>query len=147
MLGRRKVDHTGNQCPQRSNQDATCPIGGIIVRFDGAMKSNQGSASGFVCFLGDGNILFNFDKLYDGISYVFVSELLALRDAMTWCLIQNFSVVAFCGDFQLVIRHVSSKEASHSLCGTSWKRFVFLYLLLSLCRVILLIGVLTELPM
>ncbi|CAL1385970.1 unnamed protein product [Linum trigynum] len=102
---------------RRSHPDAICPNNGILVRFDGAMKKNQGGSIGFAGFSRDGTLSFAFGKYYEGISEAYISELLALRDAMRWCLTHNFLVVAFCGDAQLVIKHAMAKNASHSRAG------------------------------
>ncbi|CAL1405831.1 unnamed protein product [Linum trigynum] len=115
---RRSIPHssTGQDSLSRRT-DVSFPSEGILVRFDGATKISQGCSTGFVGFSGDGNITFAVGKFYQGITDAYISELLAIRDAMKWCLTHNFLTVAFCRDSQLVIKDVTSKKASHSRAG------------------------------
>ncbi|CAL1367047.1 unnamed protein product [Linum trigynum] len=114
----RSIPHSSSgQGPHSRRTDVSFPSEGILVRFDGATKIPQGCATGFVGFSGDGNITFAVGKFYQGISDAYISELLAIRDAMKWCLTHNFFTVVFCGDSQLVIKDVTLKKTSHSRAG------------------------------
>ncbi|CAL1399517.1 unnamed protein product [Linum trigynum] len=115
---RRSIPHSSSgQGPHSRRTDVSFPSEGILVRFDGATKIPQGCATGFVGFSCDGNIIFAVGKFYQGISDAYISELLAIRDAMKWCLTHNFFTVVFCGDSQLVIKDVTLKKTSHSRAG------------------------------
>ncbi|CAL1403177.1 unnamed protein product [Linum trigynum] len=58
----------------------------FLVRFDGDVKRDRGVSIGFVGFDSLGALHFALGKFYDGIQDPFLAKLLALRDAMNWCL-------------------------------------------------------------
>ncbi|CAL1402678.1 unnamed protein product [Linum trigynum] len=104
---------------QRGEQPPTisCPPGGILIRFDGAFRKYVGGSSGFVGFAEDSSLVCAYGKFYAGLNDPFLSELLALRDSMLWCLQHGFYNVCFCGDSQLVIRRVAKNAVQHETGG------------------------------
>ncbi|CAL1363270.1 unnamed protein product [Linum trigynum] len=95
----------------------TIPSGATLVHFDGATKASVGGAIGFVGFSGNQLVIFAFGRFYDFISDPFLIELIALRDALRWCLSHSITNVSFCGDAQVIIRMVNAKDTSHALGG------------------------------
>ncbi|CAL1413360.1 unnamed protein product [Linum trigynum] len=94
-----------------------CPADGVLVRFDGAWKKDAGVGIGFVGFSNNGQLVFAFGRHYPGVSDPFISELLALRDAVNWCVLHGFGSVNFCGDCQLLIRRIRTREVNHGMGG------------------------------
>ncbi|CAL1381107.1 unnamed protein product [Linum trigynum] len=93
----------------------------MLVHFDRATKESFGGAIDFVGFASQNVISFAFGRSYAEVHDPFVIELLALRDAMRWCLSHSVTNVLFCGDAQVVIRMVSAKDSNHALGGAILK--------------------------
>ncbi|CAL1377284.1 unnamed protein product [Linum trigynum] len=92
--------------------------GTVLVHFDGATKTSIGGGVGFVGFSGPTTILFAFGKFYDYMIDAFIIEMLALRDALGWCLSNSISNVSFCADAHVIIQMINRKDSSHVLGGS-----------------------------
>ncbi|CAL1404143.1 unnamed protein product [Linum trigynum] len=103
--------------PRPAPPSPSCPAGGVLIHFDGATRHGEGGCIGFVGFSEAGSPIYACGKYYESISDPFLMELLALRDAMDWCLTRGIVSVCFCGDSQLVIRRVSENIIEHDRGG------------------------------
>ncbi|CAN1811474.1 hypothetical protein LINPERHAP1_LOCUS26233 [Linum perenne] len=74
----------------------------LKINVDGVVRPGLGGSSGWVLRNSDGVVLRAIGTTYPGIVDPFVLELLALRDACTWCLWAGFMQVDMEGDAELV---------------------------------------------
>ncbi|CAL1371368.1 unnamed protein product [Linum trigynum] len=113
----RRRQHLPSPTACRNSTPPTIPSGFMLVHFDGATKESFGGAIGFVGFASQNVVSFAYGRSYAEVHDPFLIELLALRDAMRWCLSHSVTNVLFCGDAQVFIRMVSAKDSNHALGG------------------------------
>ncbi|CAL1409387.1 unnamed protein product [Linum trigynum] len=89
---------------------------GVVCRWDGATRTGSHSAGGMVLSV-DGGILRATGIQFPVIEDPVVAEVLALREAVRWCLIQGYSVVRFEGDAKVIIDKIQDRVDEDSRMG------------------------------
>ncbi|CAN0900673.1 Putative ribonuclease H protein At1g65750 [Linum grandiflorum] len=81
----------------------------IKVNVDGAVLPMVGGAVGLVVRNAEGRLLVGVGRTYPGLFDPYVLELLAVRDACSWCVCQGFVQVDIEGDAELVLSKLSQR--------------------------------------
>ncbi|CAL1395383.1 unnamed protein product [Linum trigynum] len=110
-------EQTARRLPSVSHPSVSNPPGGLLLRFDGAFNRATGGSVGFVGYAEGSSLVCAYGKFYPGLNDPFLAELLALRDAMLWCVNHGYYNVCFCGDSQLVTRRATENEVHHESGG------------------------------
>ncbi|CAL1412455.1 unnamed protein product [Linum trigynum] len=101
---------------------------GVVCRWDGATRTGSHSAGGMV-LSSEGGILRAKGVQFPIIEDPVVAEVLALREAVQWCLAQGYSVVRFEGDAKVIIDKIRCLEAEDSRMGAVLSEVVQLFVL------------------
>ncbi|CAL1391415.1 unnamed protein product [Linum trigynum] len=89
---------------------------GLVCRWNGATKSGSHSAGGMV-LSSEGGVLRAAGVQFSVIDDPVIAELLALREAVKWCLAQGFSMIRFEGDAKVIIDKIRRREVDDSRMG------------------------------
>ncbi|CAL1397819.1 unnamed protein product [Linum trigynum] len=89
----------------------------MVCRWDGATKAGSHSAGGVVLFHPFGEIAMVRGYHFPGIDNPQVVELLALREAVGWCVELGFTDIVFEGDAKVIIEKINRGDQSDSRMG------------------------------
>ncbi|CAN1225604.1 Uncharacterized mitochondrial protein AtMg00310 [Linum perenne] len=89
----------------------------LKVNIDGAVQAPLGGSTGWVLRSSTGMVLHAVGTPYPGITDPFILELLACRDAVSWCVFSSLFQVDFEGDAELVSKAIRDQEGTRAQGG------------------------------
>ncbi|CAN1177238.1 Putative ribonuclease H protein At1g65750 [Linum perenne] len=89
----------------------------LKVNVDGAVQAPLGGSTGWVLRAPTGMVLHAVGTPYPGITDPFILELLACRDAVSWCVSSGLFQVDFEGDAEMVSKAVRDQESTRAQGG------------------------------
>ncbi|CAL1353003.1 unnamed protein product [Linum trigynum] len=100
---------------------------GVVCRWDGATRTVSHAAGGMVVLCSGDGVLLAKGIQFLSIEDPVVAEVLALREAVRWCIARGFGEVCFEGDAKVIIDKVRRREAEDSRMGAVLSEVVQLF--------------------